>query len=287
MYRVATSLLVACLLAWVTEASVDVGLERYEDMLMQNLYKRLSQIDSTYLGNNDLDDLQEAGSDYQALQDDDAALMQDVQPHNHEHMGTEQSSAEIRDSESIQHGSHFGTDGFIHMSGGAGEGQQHLTPNGEVNNLKEEGKSAVKSDESLPFYCHPSNPCPKGYTAEQGCQLGIEDTAEAQRTWITKMQEEGFCSCDREHMFNCPDKVSSKTSGGNGEQSILTDKQAAATYMSGEKRLTLVAKKSPRVKRSLTDEKMEQELKRVSDWSQKRSNPYLGGERLGSVVKKG
>ena len=45
------------------------------------------------------------------------------------------------------------------LIGGAGEGKQHLSPEGDINNTQE-----VKSDESLPFYCHPPNPCPKGYT---------------------------------------------------------------------------------------------------------------------------
>lgn len=43
--------------------------------------------------------------------------------------------------------------------GGAGEGKQELKPEGDMQNMQE-----VKSDEGLPFYCHPPNPCPKGYT---------------------------------------------------------------------------------------------------------------------------
>jgi len=50
---------------------------------------------------------------------------------------------------------------FVCASGGAGEGKQHLTPSGTMKNVHQ-----VKSDESLPFYCHPPNPCPKGYTSE-------------------------------------------------------------------------------------------------------------------------
>lgn len=45
--------------------------------------------------------------------------------------------------------------------GGAGEGKQHLKPEGE-----QENKQEVKSDEVLPFYCHPPNPCPKGMTGK-------------------------------------------------------------------------------------------------------------------------
>lgn len=46
------------------------------------------------------------------------------------------------------------------VAGGAGEGKQHLTPTGALKNIHQ-----VKSDEALPFYCHPPNPCPKGYTS--------------------------------------------------------------------------------------------------------------------------
>jgi len=219
-------------------------------------------------------------------------------------LGGESSSAAIRDSEYIQHSSNFGSDGFIYMSGGAGEGKQHLMPDGSLNNLPSEGHSEVKSDESLPFYCHPSNPCPKGYKSADGCQENIEDTADAQRTWITTMQSHGYCPCDHEHMFNCPatpgEGVMAAESKGLEEDSrdqvlseavnkILAD-QAAATYMSGEKRQTLVAKKSPRIKRSVSgnvDDAMEAELKRAVEWTKKKVNPFLSGERLRTVAKKG
>jgi len=215
--------------------------------------------------------------------------------------GSESASAAIRDSEYIQHSSNFGSDGFIYMSGGAGEGKQHLTPDGSLNNLPVEGHSEVKSDESLPFYCHPSNPCPKGFTSSDGCQENVEDTADAQRAWITNMQSHGYCPCDHEHMFNCPATGGAGMEDRKGGQDsrdqalseavnkILAD-QAAATYMSGEKRKTLVAKKSPRIRRSLshgTGDAMEQELNKVSAWSKKRNNPYLQGEKLRTVAKKG
>jgi hypothetical protein len=253
------------------------GLDRYDELLMQGLYKRLSQIDSSYF----LDDNAGGGGDFRASRDDGEAGM----------------GAAIRDSEYIQHSSNAGSDGFIHMSGGAGEGQQHLMPDGSVDNIKE-GVAAVKSDESLPFYCHPPNPCPKGFTSDDGCQTDIEDTAEAQKTWISSMEAHGYCSCDREHMFDCPD-VQLAAPGGEGIKSssrgqafsdvvdgIFNDK-AAATYMSGEKRQTLVAKKSPRVKRGVSSSNMEAELKRVSQNSELKRNPYLSGEPLRTAAKKG
>jgi hypothetical protein len=42
--------------------------------------------------------------------------------------------------------------------GGAGEGQQHLSPSGKIPNRPE-----VKTDEELPSFCHPPNPCPLGF----------------------------------------------------------------------------------------------------------------------------
>jgi len=280
---------------------VDVGLERYEDMLMQNLYKRLSQIDSSYLNPSDLEDDLVAKDEYRTARDDEQGVAEGEGLGRNGLVGGESSSAAIRDSEYIQHSSNFGSDGFIYMSGGAGEGKQHLTPDGSLSNLPSEGHSEVKSDESLPFYCHPSNPCPKGYTSADGCQENVEDTADAQRAWITNMQSHGFCPCDHEHMFNCPatgvgmpDRKGVEDSRdqalSDAVNKILAD-QAAATYMSGEKRQTLVAKKSPRIRRSVPHgsggDDMEQELNKVADWSKKRNNPYLQGDRLRTVAKKG
>lgn len=46
--------------------------------------------------------------------------------------------------------------------GGAGEGRQHLSPGGEIPN-----KPEVKTDEELPSYCNPPNPCPLGYEGKK------------------------------------------------------------------------------------------------------------------------
>jgi len=43
-------------------------------------------------------------------------------------------------------------------SGGAGEGRQYLSPNGDIPNRLE-----VKTDEELPAFCNPPNPCPLGF----------------------------------------------------------------------------------------------------------------------------
>ncbi|KAJ8931326.1 hypothetical protein NQ314_015772 [Rhamnusium bicolor] len=47
-----------------------------------------------------------------------------------------------------------------YVSGGAGEGNQLLRPEGLKN------KQEVKTDSTLPAYCNPPNPCPVGYSGE-------------------------------------------------------------------------------------------------------------------------
>lgn len=269
-----------CLSAHVC-CGVDVGLASYEDLLMQDLYKRLaSELDEGYL--------EIPGGEYRPSRDYETVV------ESQEGEGHRPSGASIRDSEYIQHSSNAGSQGFIHMSGGAGEGQQHLMPDGSIDNIKPGALPPVKSDESLPFYCHPTNPCPKGMTSEDGCQEDVEDTAEAQKEWISQMQRHGFCTCDHEHMFDCPDPQilpEQQTPHADDQDfqqafdKLLADK-ASATYMSGEKRLNVVAKKSPRLKRSIKSNKLEKDLKKIHESGQK-SNPYLQGDRLRTVAKKG
>jgi len=55
----------------------------------------------------------------------------------------------------------------------------------------------------LPAYCDPPNPCPIGYTAEDGCIEMFENKAEFSR----KYQASQNCMCDTEHMFTCPDQT--------------------------------------------------------------------------------
>ncbi|KAK2144757.1 hypothetical protein LSH36_733g00014 [Paralvinella palmiformis] len=232
--------LVACLVmaAFPDAQAYDSAL--YEDMLFQDLYKRLTQMENSYY------------------------------------------PADIRDPEYLSHSS-IG-DGFQYISGGAGEGKQHLKPEGTVDNLQE-----VKSDDVLPFYCHPPNPCPKGFKAEDGCQEDIKDDAEVQKEWISKMQAKGLCTCDEEHMFTCPGKELSDgemSLGGNVGTSDIDDfinsildddNEYKNPYTDGEKMERVVAKKSPRIRRSVEEHKKRR----------RNENPYLQGKRIHVVAKKG
>lgn len=51
----------------------------------------------------------------------------------------------------------------------------------------------------LPAYCNPPNPCPVGFTAEDGCLELFENTAAFSRAYQSSQE----CMCDTEHMFDC------------------------------------------------------------------------------------
>lgn len=49
-------------------------------------------------------------------------------------------------------------------------------------------------------YCNPPNPCPVGYSEDQGCINDFENTAAFSRDYQAAQE----CMCDGEHMFDCP-----------------------------------------------------------------------------------
>ena len=96
--------------------------------------------------------------------------------------------------------------------------------------------SGDKSDNVLPAYCNPPNPCPIGYTGssdrlilslclrldldgfylppgEDGCREEFENTASFSRNY----QASQDCMCDTEHMFDCP---ATSEKGGNGKNRV-------------------------------------------------------------------
>lgn len=93
------------------------------------------------------------------------------------------------DEESESHSSLIG--GHQYVSGGAGEGQQHLKPDGKINNKEE-----TKSDEDLPAYCDPPNPCPLNYIGED-CDSRPYKYFTAD--FSKKYQEQQNCMCDEDH----------------------------------------------------------------------------------------
>lgn len=90
--------------------------------------------------------------------------------------------------------------GHHYVQGGAGEGKQLLGPDGTFENFQ-----VVKSDNAVPSYCDPPNPCPIGYTSKDGCLEEFVNSAGFSRDYQAKQQ----CSCDNEHsLFNCASPIS-------------------------------------------------------------------------------
>ena len=82
-----------------------------------------------------------------------------------------------------------------------GQEDQHHQQKSQQGSAKSRLKGGV-----LPAYCDPPNPCPKGYTAEDGC---IEmDNFENKAEFSRKYQASQSCMCDSEHMFSCPEQSS-------------------------------------------------------------------------------
>ncbi|XP_055310132.1 neuroendocrine protein 7B2 isoform X3 [Sitodiplosis mosellana] len=147
----------------------------------------------------------------------------------------------MRDQEYLEHSSLFG---HIAVTGGQGEvGQQYF-------------KLKPKTDASLPAYCNPPNPCPVGYSEEQGCINDFENTAAFSRDYQAAQE----CMCDGEHMFDCPGpKDSSK-----GIRQMNSDLESFLARQFGDK--NFMAKKYQ---------------------GYKEENPFLTGQKLPIAAKKG
>ncbi|XGW02277.1 hypothetical protein V3C99_014373 [Haemonchus contortus] len=172
-----------------------------------------------------------------------------------------------RDAENVPSPSAFGSK-FI--TGGAGEGEQKLR---EEENFQQ--RQEVKSDNVLPAYCEPPNPCPVGYTAADGCLEEFENSAEFSRNY----QAQQHCICDQEHMFNCAEKEASDLGASLQE---LLDEHSLHRNMIAKK---FHEKRSadelpPRRKRSIRPQHPIVHLQKSN------KNPYLQGEILKTVSKK-
>jgi hypothetical protein len=175
--------------------------------------------------------------------------------------------------------------GHQYMQGGAGEGSQRLKPDGSVRNVQ-----VIKTDAVLPAYCNPPNPCPIGYTAEDGCLEEFENTAAFSRDYQSSQE----CMCDTEHMFDCPgntdeneletlarsiqneglmdstlDKLVDKIGGDSSEHKVVAKK--FFTKQTHNKYFKQVSKKAKAVG---------SKAKPINSY------PFLSGEKLPVVAKK-
>lgn len=143
----------------------------------------------------------------------------------------------IRDQEYLQHSNLWG---HQYVSGGGGE---------LPSNMKHE----VKTDAGLPAYCNPPNPCPVGFTSDDGCLEGMENTAAFSREY----QGAQDCMCDAEHMFEC-------TKVENVEEVEGDDAEDLESFLAGKHQKNMIAKKQSY-----------------------NGNPFLQGEQLPIAAKKG
>jgi hypothetical protein len=100
-------------------------------------------------------------------------------------------AAAVDEEELESHSSLVAGHGHQYVSGGAGEGKQHLQPDGSVDNKEE-----IKSDEDLPAYCDPPNPCPIGVVSDD-CDPSPYEVFSAQ--FSREYQEQQNCMCDDDH----------------------------------------------------------------------------------------
>ncbi|XP_015791274.1 neuroendocrine protein 7B2 [Tetranychus urticae] len=224
------------------------------DGLLQELYNRY--------GSNVKDDLYETDFDKQGslnINNDEGTLSKIPRAKFQTRMddillGREPS---LRDAEYLEHSSLFG---HKYVQGGAGEGRQLLKPDGSVENYQ-----VIKSDTILPAYCDPPNPCPIGYTTDDGCLESFENSASFSRDYQSSQK----CMCDREHMFDC---------SGNTEENQL---DALARSIQNE---------------VISDSDLDDLVDRMQEGhkvvakkfhaSKKRNPDYLLGEKLPIVAKK-
>lgn len=144
----------------------------------------------------------------------------------------------IRDQEYLQHStlwSHQRPNGYYR-----GNDRHRI---GGSKNTKDE-----KTENALPAYCTPPNPCPIGYTSENNCLVEFENTAAFSRHY----QSVQDCMCDTEHMADCPsNSVSSsglpgmRISNSDFDQ-IVEEFQEKNPFFQGEK-LPIAAKKGTNV----------------------------------------
>ncbi|XP_031846225.1 secretogranin_V domain-containing protein 7B2 [Nomia melanderi] len=113
-------------------------------------------------------------------------------PADFDGMDTLNPNPSIRDQEYLQHSSLWS---HQHINNNKEpNGRQRIKP-GSIKNMKDE-----KTENTLPTYCAPPNPCPVGYTSENNCILTFVNTAEFSREY----QNAQDCMCDTEHMMHCP-----------------------------------------------------------------------------------
>lgn len=124
----------------------------------------------------------------------------------------------------------------------------------------------IKSEQTLPAYCNPPNPCPVGVEQQHGCLEEFENTAAFSRDYQAAQE----CMCDNEHMFICHQDEIGKRNNGDGDYANFLKRQMQQPESAHK---NLVAKKF--------------HPQRQHPLGAGAANPYLAGEKLPVAAKKG
>ncbi|XP_012271553.1 neuroendocrine protein 7B2 [Orussus abietinus] len=157
-------------------------------------------------------------------------------PLDYDGLDTHNPNPSIRDQEYLQHSSLWSHQRM--ENGGMGQDRHRIQPGG-LTGIKDE-----KTENNLPAYCTPPNPCPIGYTSENNCIVNFENTAVFSRNY----QRAQDCMCDAEHMLDCTKGPENNNALPNMRIShsdfdqIVKQFQEANPYFRGEK-LPIAAKK--------------------------------------------
>ncbi|XP_076181338.1 secretogranin_V domain-containing protein 7B2 [Ptiloglossa arizonensis] len=163
---------------------------REEQLLTDTLLRELIN----QMGN----DLADTADSYLEYQDKPKEIPLEL-PADYDSMDTLNPNPSIRDQEYLRHSTLWA---HQRLNSKEPYNRQRIKP-GSVKIIKDE-----KAENTLPAYCTPPNPCPVGYTSENNCIVNFENTA----TFSRDYQSAQDCTCDTEHMLDCPvDSVNSNS----------------------------------------------------------------------------
>ncbi|KAG8041753.1 hypothetical protein G9C98_007057 [Cotesia typhae] len=203
----------------------------YSDILLRDIIdhmsKDLAETADSYL---DYPEMVRDAEDFEKAKEIPAEMSID-----YEEMETLNPNPSIRDHEYLRHSSLVANQ---RMNDEAGE-DRHKVQAAEPKGPKEE-----KSENTLPAYCTPPNPCPIGYTSVNNCLENFENTAAFSRDF----QASQDCMCDSEHMLDCLNNNNENNQAMSGQiansefEKIVGSLQEGNPYFRGEK-LPIAAKK--------------------------------------------
>ncbi|XP_076634284.1 secretogranin_V domain-containing protein 7B2 [Colletes latitarsis] len=176
---------------WISFLSLAVGIHAvYLPPLTESQEERLLTDTLRELINQMGNDLADAADSYLEYQDKPKEIPLEL-PADYDGIDTLNPNPSIRDQEYLRHSTLWS---HQRQNNNDPSNRQKIKP-GSVKNIKDE-----KTENTLPAYCTPPNPCPVGYTHENNCILNFENTA----TFSRDYQSAQDCMCDTEHMLDCP-----------------------------------------------------------------------------------